>query len=73
MAKHPEFEKAFGFCSPKLVLDPKMTDFYDFKSPLTTDPTTGNFVANKDSSFKVEDYNWQEEGIKFAVKIPVAE
>lgn len=73
MIKHPEFEKAFGFCKPQLVLDPNVTNFYDFKSPLTTDKETGKFVANKDSSFKVEDYNWQEEGIKFAVKIPVAE
>lgn len=73
MAKHPEFEKAFGFCSPKLVLDPKVTDFYDFKSPLTTDKETGKFVASKDSSFEMQDYNWKEEGIKFEAKVPVAE
>ncbi len=73
MIKYPEFEKAFNFCSPKLILDPSVTNFYDFKSPLTTDKETGKFVPSEDSSFKVEDYNWKEEGIKLQCAVPVAE
>ncbi len=69
---HPDFEKVFGFASPKLVLDPNVKDFYNFKSPKMRDETR-KIVDNPQSSFSVENYTYQKDGVKLQAKVPVAE
>ncbi len=71
--KHPEYEEVLGLCKPELKLDENVTDFYKFVSPLKTDENTGKFVWNEESSFNVENYDYEHEGIKFCEKVPVAE
>ncbi len=84
MIDYPEVDRILGFKSPKLVLDPKVDNFYDFVSPRTytgTDVKVGNgkfvrdgkYVNNPNSSFKMENYDPQTEGFEFSTPVPVAE
>ncbi len=84
MIAYPEVDKILGFKTPKLVLDPNVTNFYEFVSPRTytgTDVTVengefvrdGKYVNNPNSSFKIEDYDPQNEGFEFDSPVPVAE
>ena len=72
MADNPEFEKILGYKSPRLILDKNVTDYYDFISPKTRD-SQGKIVDNPESSFSVEDYSPETEGVKLEAKVPVAE
>ena len=72
MLECPDLEKALGFSSPELHLDENVKDFYDFKSPKMKDEN-GKFADNPQSSFSVSNYHPETEGIKFKVKVPVAE
>ena len=72
MVNHPKFDSVLGFATPKLILDKNVTDFYDFKSPKMKD-INGKIVDNPESSFKVENYNYEQEGVKLKAKVPVAE
>lgn len=72
MANNPSFEKILNFSSPKLILDGKVNDFYQFISPKAKD-SSGKIIDNPKSSFKVEDYNYQQDGVKLQAKVPVAE
>ena len=71
MFNHPDFDEVLGFASPKLVLDPKVKDFYDFKSPKMKDEN-GKIVDNPEGGFKVENYTYQKDGVKLQAKVPVA-
>lgn len=84
MLAEPRFEKVLGFSSPKLVLDPNVDNFYDFKSPrmrtgkaLTVENgqlvREGKFVDNPESSFNMEDYNPEVEGQELSMRVPIAE
>ncbi len=72
MIKNPNFEKLFGFVSPKLVLNKEVKNFYDFKSPKTKDEN-GKIIDNIESSFSVKDYTYQKDGVKLQTRVPVAE
>ena len=72
MLNNPSFEKAFGFSSPKLILDKNVNNFYNFISPKTRDES-GNIIDNANSSFNLENYNYSSEGVKLQTKVPVAE
>lgn len=72
MLNNPSFEKAFGFSSPKLILDKNVNNFYNFISPKTRDES-GNIIDNANSSFNLENYNYSSEGVKLQAKVPVAE
>lgn len=72
MLNNPSFEKAFGFSSPKLILDKSVDNFYNFISPKTRDES-GNIIDNANSSFNLENYNYSSEGVKLQAKVPVAE
>ncbi len=72
MFENPTLEKILGFTSPKLVLDTEVKDFYDFKSPKAKD-NDGNIIDNKETSFSVDNYNYEEYGVKLKSKVPVAE
>ena len=74
MLKHPEYEGILGYARPELLLDEKVTSFYDFKSPLRRNQGEGKeFVPNEESSFDMKDYDYNEHGIKFERPVPVAE
>lgn len=84
MLENPKIEKALGFTTPKLVLDPNVKDFYDFKSPKMRTGNKiwvedgkimreGKIIDNPDSSFQVEDYHPELEGKELSMRVPVAE
>lgn len=84
MLMTPELDKVLGFSTPKLVLDPNVKDFYDFKSPkIRTGKDIyvengllvreGKFADNPESSFDVVDYFPEREGKELATRVPVAE
>ena len=70
--ENPIFDQAFGYKEPKLILDKNVKDFYGFVSPKTKD-RNGKNINNPNSSFNVEDYYPEKEGIKLQAKVPVAE
>lgn len=72
MFNNLEFDTAFGFESPKLVLDKNIDDFYNFKSPKTKNEF-GKIVDNPESSFSVENYDYEKVGVTLKSKVPVAE
>lgn len=72
MYENPIFDQAFGYKEPKLVLDKNVKNFYNFISPKTKDKN-GKNINNPNSSFNVEDYYPEKEGIKLQAKVPVAE
>ncbi len=72
MFENPIFEEVFGFKAPKLILDDKIKNFYDFKSPKAKDES-GKIIDNVESSFDVEDYDYKNLGVKLQSKVPVAE
>ncbi len=84
MINYPEIDRILGFKTPKLKLDPNVTNFYDFISPRTYTGTDvkvengefvrdGKYVNNPNSSFAMEDYDPQTEGFEFDSPVPVAE
>lgn len=72
MYDNGEAEKALGYVEARLELDKEVKDFKDFKTPLTTEEETGKYVPSDDSSFKMKDYNWKEEGKKLQTRLPIA-
>lgn len=72
MFNYPNFEDILGFTSPKLILDKKIKNFYDFVSPKTKDKD-GKIIDNPKSSFKVKNYDYETLGVKLQSKVPVAE
>lgn len=84
MIDYPEVDRILGFKTPKLKLDPNVTNFYDFVSPRTYTGTDvkvengefvrdGKYVNNPNSSFTMENYDPQTEGFEFDSPVPVAE
>lgn len=84
MLNNKKLDKVLGFSSPKLILDPNVKDFYDFKSPKMRTGTNltvengqlvreGKIVDNPDSSFEVVDYYPEIEGKELPMRVPVAE
>lgn len=84
MLSNKKLDTSLGFTTPKLILDPKVKNFYDFKSPkmrtgsgLTVENgqlvREGKFVDNPESSFKMIDYNPETEGKELQMRVPVAE
>lgn len=84
MIAYPKLDKFLGFETPKLVLDPNVKDFYDFKSPRMYTGTgisvengafvrDGKYVNNPESSFDLEGYSPETEGFEFDTPVPVAE
>ena len=84
MIECPKIDKALGFSTPKLILDPEVKNFYDFKSPkmrtgsaLTVEDgklvREGKIVDNPESSFDVVDYYPEVEGKELESRVPVAE
>lgn len=82
MLQSPNLDKALGFTTPTLKLDPNVCDFYDFKSPkMRTGKNIevvdgkikreGKIVNNPESSFEVENYHPELEGTEIG-KVPVA-
>ena len=84
MIECPNVDKALGFYTPKLVLDPSVDDFYKFESPRIRPNTNihvengkivreGKAMNNPKSSFDIEDYHPELEGVEFDIPVPVAE
>ena len=84
MLNNKNLDNALGFSTPKLILDPNVKNFYDFKSPkmrtgsaLTVENgqlvREGKFVDNPESSFNVINYNPETEGKELSMRVPVAE
>lgn len=84
MLNNKKLDSVLGFSTPKLVLDPNVKNFYDFKSPKMRTGSAlivengklvreGKIVDNPDSSFDVVDYNPETEGKELPFRVPVAE
>lgn len=84
MLESKEIDHVLGFCRPKLILDPNVNDFYNFKSPKMRTGSAlyvengqlvreGKFVDNPESSFEVVDYRPEVEGFELSTRVPVAE
>lgn len=84
MLSNKKLDKGLGFSTPKLILDPNVTNFYDFKSPKMRTGSKiwvedgklmreGKVVDNPDSSFDVVDYHPETEGKELDSRVPVAE
>ncbi|MBE5740999.1 MAG: thymidylate synthase [Clostridiales bacterium] len=84
MIKNSKIDKALDFSTPKLILDPNVKNFYDFKSPKMRTGTSltvengqlvreGKFVDNPESSFDVLHYYPELEGKELDTRVPVAE
>lgn len=72
MKKNSDIEKALGFSTPRLVLEKNIDDFYSFKTPKIRDENR-KIINNPESSFSVEDYHPEVNGVKFKVRVPIAE
>lgn len=84
MLNNKKLDQVLGFSSPKLIMDPNVKDFYDFKSPKMRTGTAltvengklvreGQIIDNPDSSFDVVDYYPEIEGKELPMRVPVAE
>lgn len=84
MLNNKKLDKILGFSTPKLILDPNVSNFYDFKSPKMRTGTEihvedgklvrdGKIVDNPESSFNVVDYYPELEGKELDSRVPVAE
>ena len=84
MLNNKKLDTVLGFSTPKLILDPDVKNFYDFKSPkmrtgsaLTVENgqlvREGKIVDNPESSFNVINYNPEIEGKELPFRVPVAE
>lgn len=84
MLNNKKLDATLGFSNPKLILDPNVKNFYDFKSPKISTGTAltvedgklireGKIVDNPNSSFNVIDYNPEIEGKELPMRVPVAE
>lgn len=84
MLNNKKLDAVLGFTTPKLVLDPNVKNFYDFKSPKMRTGTAltvennqlvreGKIVDNPESSFNVINYNPETEGKELPMRVPVAE
>ena len=84
MLANRQIDKALGFSTPKLILDPNVTNFYDFKSPKMRTGTEiwvedgklmrdGKVIDNPNSSFDIIGYHPEIEGKELDNRVPVAE
>ena len=84
MLNNKNLDTVLGFSTPKLILDPDVKNFYDFKSPkmrtgsaLTVENgklvREGKIIDNPESSFNVINYNPEIEGKELPFRVPVAE
>lgn len=84
MLENRNIDKTLGFSTPKLIMDPNVTNFYDFKSPKMRTGTQiwvedgrimrdGKIIDNPDSSFNIVGYHPDIEGKELDSRVPVAE
>jgi len=84
MLENRQIDKSLGFSTPKLIIDPNVTNFYDFKSPKMRTGTQiwvedgrlmrdGKIIDNPDSSFNIVGYHPDIEGKELDGRVPVAE
>lgn len=84
MLQDKRLHKALDFSQPKMIIDPNVDNFYNFNSPLMRTGSAlevkdgqfvreGQIVDNPNSSFHVEDYHPETDGVKLSGRVPVAE